>query len=551
VGRFAVVLAGVVALALAGLASAVLAAHAGGTTTTTAPTTTALSTPPPTTVVSTAPTVLAFSGHGWGHGLGLSQWGAYGYAQHGWTYDKILAHYYTGTTLGTAKASTVRVLIASEKKPMLTSLVPWTVTDAAGAKAQLAAGALALTPALSLAGQPALTPPLTFSAAQPLLVDGHAYRGKLVLSLDGKLVDVVDVVGLEQYVKGVVPSEMPSSWSTEALKAQAVASRSYALANVTKGRAYDLFGDERSQVYGGVAAEMPSTDAAVDATKGQVVMYAGKVADTLFFSSSGGRTASALESTGVNVPYLIPVADPYDSIAPYHDWGPVLFDAAALAKQLKLSAPIIGLQAVNGPSGRVKNVTVSSSDDSAQTITGNQLRTLLDLRSTWFTPALLQLLPSAKAMIYGGAVSLSGLVRGAQGVSLEAKTATTDWTPVGALIPDESGAFSTVLKPAVSTSYRLVWGDVRAGLAKVSVAARVAATLTASGVQGTLRPVATGAAVELQQQAGGTWTTLSSTVTDPTGAWTFGGALQPGTYRVRCAPGHGIAAGVSPSFTAQ
>ncbi|HEX3805781.1 MAG TPA: SpoIID/LytB domain-containing protein [Gaiellaceae bacterium] len=550
-GRFAVVLAGVVALALAGLASAVLAAHASGTTTTTASTTTGLSTPPPATVVSTAPTVLAFSGHGWGHGLGMSQWGAYGYAQHGWTYDKILAHYYTGTTLGTAKVATVRVLIASEKNPALTSLVPWTVTDAAGAKAQLAAGDLKLTPALSLADQPALKPPLTFSAAQPLLVDGHAYRGKLVLSLDGKLVDVVDVVGLEQYVKGVVPSEMPSSWSPEALKAQAVASRSYALANVAKGRAYDLFGDERSQVYGGVAAEVPSTDAAVDATKGQVVMYAGKVADTLFFSSSGGRTASALESTGVNVPYLVPVADPYDSIAPYHDWGPVLFDAAALAKQLKLSAPIIGMQAVNGPSGRVKNVTVSSSDDSAQTITGNQLRTLLDLRSTWFTPALLQLLPSAKAMTYGGAVSLTGLVRGAQGVSLEAKTATTDWTPVGALIPDESGAFSTVLKPAVSTSYRLVWGNVRAGLAKVTVAARVAATVTATAVQGTLRPAAAGAAVELQQQAGGTWTTLSSTVTDSSGAWTFGGALQPGTYRVRCAPGHGIAAGVSPSFTAQ
>ncbi len=114
---------------------------------------------------------------------------------------------------------------------------------------------------------------------------------------------------------------------------------------------FDLYGDGRSQVYGGVAAETPATNAAVDATKGQVVMYAGKVADTLFFSSSGGRTASALESTGIAVPYLVPVADPYDTISPYHDWGPMLFDATKLAKQLKLSAPIAALIALNGAVG--------------------------------------------------------------------------------------------------------------------------------------------------------------------------------------------------------
>jgi len=544
--RLAVVIGALVLLSCGGFASALLASGPPPAATTTATTTAG------TTVVSTAPTVLAFSGHGWGHGLGMSQWGAYGYAQHGWTYDKILAHYYTGTTLGTTKVSTVRVLVASEAKPVLASLVPWTVTDASGTKAQLAAGSLTPTPKLTITGQPALKAPLTFTAAQPLSVDGHQYRGKLVLSLDGKVVDVVNVVPLESYVKGVVPSEMPSSWSTEALKAQAVASRSYALANLQKKQPFDLFADERSQAYGGVAAETPATNAAVDATKGQVVMYAGKVADTLFFSTSGGRTASSLESTGVPVPYLVSVADPYDAISPYHDWGPVLFDAAAVAKQLKLSSAIEEVQAINGPSGRVKTLTLSGADDAATTLTGNQARTALDLRSTWFTPALLQLVASAKAMTYGGAVSLTGFARGAQGVSLEAKTATGDWTPVGTLMLDESGAFATVLRPTVTTSYRLAWGEVRAGLAKVTVAARVTATLGSSGLQGSERPAVAGAAVQLQeQQADGTWQTVSSSVTTVTGAWSFGGTLAAGTYRVRCAPGHGVAAGTSASVAVQ
>jgi len=551
VGRFAVVLGIAAALALAGLASAIFAA--GPPTTTTGSTATGTTTAAvPTTTASTASAVLAVSGHGWGHGLGLSQWGAYGYAQHGWTYDRILAHYYTGTTLGAAKVSTVRVLVASGKKATLSSTVPWTVTDAAGTKEQLEPGSIALTTAFAIAGLPALQPPLTFAAAEPLSVGGSAYRGRLVASLDGKALDVVDVIALESYVKGVVPAEMPSTWLPEALKAQAVAARSYALANLAKGRPYDLYGDGRSQMYGGVAAETPATDAAVDATRGQVVTYAGKVADALYSSSSGGRTASALEATGIAVPYLVPVADPYDSISPYHDWGPVLVDATKLVKQLKLAGPLVDVQEVNGPSGRVKSLTLTSAGDAATVISGNQARSALGLRSTWFTPALLELQASEKTMSYGGAVSLTGVASGAQGVSLEQKTATTGWAPAGALLPAESGSFGVVVKPQTTTWYRLVWGSVHAAQAKVSVAARVAAVAAAGSVQGTMRPAAASAAVELQeQQADGTWATLSSTTTDATGAWTFAGSLQPGTYRVRCAPGHGIVAGLSAPFAVQ
>jgi stage II sporulation protein D len=544
VGRYALALASVGLLILGGLASSLLAASPGPPSSTTSSTSLTA-----TVTTSPASSVVVFSGHGWGHGLGMSQWGAYGYAKHGWTFDRILTHYYTGTTLGPAKVSTVRVLLASAKKTTIESIDTWSVVDAAGTKVALDPGPLVLKANLTLAGHPELQPPFTFVGKQPLIVDKVAYRGKINVSSDGKLVQVIDTVGLESYLKGVVPAEMPSSWPPEALKAQAVAARSYALANVTTGRAFDLYGDTRSQVFGGVKAENAATSAAVDATKGQVVLYKGKVANTLFFSTSGGRTASALESTGLNVPYLVPVADPYDSASPYHDWGPVLLDAAGVANQFKLASPIADLQTTTGPSGRVKSLTVVSEDDSQVTMSGNQVRGALELRSTWFTPALLQLLPKSKTITYGGALSLTGRARGADQVSLEAKSYGLDWAPVGDLLLDANGAFSTIVHPQIGTQYRLVWGDVRAGLAKIAVAVRVDATVLQGVASGTTKPAVAAAAVQLQWSADGLtgWQTVGSSVTDGAGSFTLS-APSPesaGAYRVRVAPGHGLAAGLS------
>ena len=551
VGRSALRLAAASLSFLGGLGVAVLAAGpAFGLGSTTTSSSASSSTTNVTT--SSAKAVLVLDGHGWGHGLGLSQWGAYGYAKHGWSYSRILAHYYTGTSLGPAKTATVRVLLVAARKATLTSGAPWTVTDSAGRRTKLAPGALVLKGALALAARSTLQPPYTFSAAEPISVDGAPYRGKLTVSATGKLIQVIDVVGLEQYLKGVVPSEVPSDWPPEALEAQAVAARSYALANLAKGRAFDLYGDTRSQVYGGIAAESPATSAAVAATRGQVVLYNGTVADTLFFSTSGGRTASALEATGTAVPYLVSVPDPYDTLSPYHDWGPVVIDTAKAAKELKLAAPISDVEAQNGPSGRVRSVTVVSADDSQATLTGEQVRAGLGLRSTWFTSALLELLPSAKTMTYGGAVSLTGTVHGADAVSLESRTAAQPvWAPAGAPTLGSGGSFSMIVRPQATTQYRLAWGDVRAGLAKIAVAPRVDATVGASAVSGSIRPALASAAVQLQQQSGTAWTTVSSTVTDTAGAWSFSGALPAGTYRIRCAPGQGLAPGVSATLVAQ
>jgi hypothetical protein len=230
----------------------------------------------------------------------------------------------------------------------------------------------------------------------------------------------------------------------------------------------------------------------------------------------------------------------------------VLFDAKAVAQQVRLSEPIADVSVSTGPAGRAKSFVVSAADDTQVTLTGNQVRNALGLRSSWFAPALLQLAPAARTITYGGALSLRGVVRGASGLSLEAKPVGGAWAEAGPLPVGPDGTFALIVKPQVATQYRLAWGDARACLAKIAVAARVSAVVTTTGVQGTLRPLAPGAPVQLQQkQDDGTWTTAGSATADSSSAWSFATTLAAGTYRVRAAPGHGVAVGVSAPFTVQ
>ena len=546
-GRRALRLAGLCLLLSGGVAAAALSGSSNAATSPTTTTTATLGAVAPAagTTLSTG-SALVLTGHGWGHGLGLSQWGAYGYAKHGWTYDRILAHYYVGTSLGTTSIASIRVLVAQEKSAKLSSAAAWTATDAAGTVVQLAAAApLVLKPDLVVNGQ-TLVPPVTFRSTVPIALDGKAYRGKLVVGLAAKQLQIVDKLGLEAYVKGVVPMEMPSNWSPEAVKAQAVAARSYALANVTQGRAYDVYGDGRSQVYGGVAAEAPASNAAVDATKAQVLFYGAKIADTMFSASSGGRTASAKETMGVDIPYLVSVADPYDTLSPNHDWGPVLYDLAKVGKALNLPAAIDDVQVKTGTSPRAETLSLLLDDETTATVRGNTLRSVLGLRSTWFTPELLALTSPKKPVAYGGAATLTGFAHGVTlPVTLEAKPTGGTWAPVATLTPAGDGALTATVSPQLTTQYRLALGTLRVALAKVGVAPVLTVQQSATGLGGTLEPLLAGSPVELQQQSSGVWTTVSSTVTDASGAWSFGGQLSAGTYRVRCTPGHGFVAAVS------
>jgi len=212
---------------------------------------------------TTPPPSFFISGRGWGHGIGMSQWGAYGFAQRGTAYDQILAHYYRSTTLGKAPVARIRVLLGEGKKALaVASDSPFSVRDGSGTVYQLAPGPYSFGVALKVKVDPAkpakaLVGPLVFlPGATPLKYGGKQYRGQFQVNASKTSLQLVNSVGLEPYLYGVVPREVPFHWPVEALKAQAVVARSYALA-VRKTGAYDVYADTRSQVYGGIAAEKP------------------------------------------------------------------------------------------------------------------------------------------------------------------------------------------------------------------------------------------------------------------------------------------------------
>ena len=366
------------------------------------------------------------TGHGWGHGVGLSQWGAYGYAQKGFDYEKIVLHYFPGTELGAAPVSRVRVLLTSGVKTLtVNSTVDFKVRDGSGVVHTLSAGAYPLTAALKLRvdGQPkatALPGPLLFQPGSAALALKHRYRGSIQVDVDAGKLRAINMVGLEQYLYGVVPSEMPKDWLPEALKAQAVAARSYALAVRKTGSWFDLYGDTRSQVYLGIAHEAPAATAAVQATAGQVVLYGGKVATTYFFSSSGGRTASAEEvfPSSPAVPYLVSVSDPYDTISPHHRWGPFSISASKLRRTLGVRGALSDVRLDLGPSGRVETITgVGAQGES--TMKGWDFRRGLGLDSTWFRVGVLSLGDPKAPVTYGARVSIDGVARSMPSVRLD------------------------------------------------------------------------------------------------------------------------------------
>jgi SpoIID/LytB domain protein len=425
-----------------------------------------------TDTTSADSSVVVLTGHGDGHGIGMGQWGAYGYALHGWSAAKILAHYYSGTTIGRDATKVVRVLLADgEAGATFASTAAWKLVDAHGTRMKLPAGQLTLPASLELGGRKLVSPVTLKAGTAPLELGGVAYHGSLVVVSDGSTLQVVNDVGLQDYLDGVVAEEVPPGWPAAALQAQAIACRSFVISQlqtVDAASPFDLYADSRSQVYGGIQAETPSTTEAVKATGHDVVLYQGKVAITYFSSSSGGETVSAEEANGAPIPYLVSVPDPWDVYSPDHDWGPVLMSTSAVAKALGLRAPLSDVHLTMGSSDHVASVTAVA-DDKKVTMTGAQVRDALALKSSWFHLGWLALKAPPGVVRPGTAVQLSGIVKGLVGVTLEAKTAGTGWEPAGPVVPDAKGAFSVAVSPRVTTWYRLAAGTVSAGSAKVVV----------------------------------------------------------------------------------
>jgi stage II sporulation protein D len=334
-------------------------------------------------------------GHGFGHGVGMSQYGAYGYAKHGKDYRFILAHYYSGTTIGTVtNTRIVRVLLDISS------------TDVGFSGATSACG-VALEAGRSYeAHRVGSTIKLRDSNGKPLADCGRklraagtgkvtiaglgAYRGALELvptDSDAGSLNVIDAVAVDQYVKGVVPNESPPSWPQAALRAQAIAARSFALTVNVGGNGFGLYDDTRSQVYGGLGSETGSTNEAADATKGQVVLYGSEIAETYFSACSGGHTESVQNVFfGPPIPYLVGVPDPYDYYCPLHSWT------------LRFSGPEISAKLGAYLDGKLKRVEITQRGASPRIvwaklygtggvtkIRGDQLEFALGAYDRWMT----------------------------------------------------------------------------------------------------------------------------------------------------------------------
>jgi stage II sporulation protein D len=341
-------------------------------------------------------------GRGWGHGIGLSQYGAYGYAlREGRDHRWILGHYYTSTSVGRAAPTRMRVRLKAARSLRLCGATAarsgsrrLRLSDARSYRLRPSGARIRVVDTRTGRGRGRLPAPVTVTGGRSTCLGGTAenglrggtYRGRMVVSREGSRLLAVNHASLEHYLYGVVAAEMPASWPAEALRAQAVVARSYALRSRRASGPFDVYADVRSQVYRGVAAETPATTAAVRATRAEVVLSGSEVAQTFFFSTSGGRTAGNEEIWGgLPLPYLRPVEDPHDDLSPYHTWTARFSDADA-ERRLRGVTPgrLEGLRvASRTATGRAATVEVRGSAGTA-TVPAADVRTLLGLRSTWF-----------------------------------------------------------------------------------------------------------------------------------------------------------------------
>jgi stage II sporulation protein D len=206
------------------------------------------------------------------------------------------------------------------------------------------------------------------------------YRGRLRLQASGGRLQAINHVPLETYLPSVVGSEMPASWPQEALRAQAVASRTYALRQLRPAADYDLKATVSSQVYKGLEAETASTRQAVASTRGQVLMFGSSLANTVFHSSSGGLTENSGDIWQRQLPYLVSVPD-FDQESPVHQWQELL-PQDRLRQAFTETGGVYRIDVLaTTATGRVRQARVVGPKGTL-VVTGPQLRSRLKLRST-------------------------------------------------------------------------------------------------------------------------------------------------------------------------
>jgi SpoIID/LytB domain protein len=354
------------------------------------------------------------NGRGWGHGRGLGQWGAHGYAGGQatgtpWNSDQILDHFYGGTVKGTVPSnSTVSVWLKGldnkdvrffTKSGNLT-VGGITVTSPRTARIAQVNGQWTLFTSDSCTGAEDGGTPVNDSSALPVasesdkgnlihVCDGGAgkpYRGFLTAVVADGARRVVNTVLVEGYLRGVVPAEMPSGWEPAALQSQSVAARSYALAQGGEhGKRFawaKTCDDISCQVYNGANSEVASTDAAIAATAHQVRRDAGNGAleSTEFSASTGGWT------TGPSFTNVEDKGDAHPS-NPHRSWS-VTLDPAAIATKYGLGTlegiSVTKRNGLGADGGRVTEMKLDGTTKDV-TISGNAFRADMGLKSDWFT----------------------------------------------------------------------------------------------------------------------------------------------------------------------
>ncbi|HET7399940.1 MAG TPA: SpoIID/LytB domain-containing protein [Intrasporangium sp.] len=382
---------------------------------------------------------LTIDGRGWGHGIGMSQYGALGGARAGASWRQILGFYYPGTAYGDIGNPTVRVRVHGISDAVYAATLPSGDVQASwpgrgsGIRLSSCAGSAGAPWRYVAAGRTAGTPTTLLLQCRPspgsawmtyttvpgqlawfenptggtvTTYEGTAttmgtpvvYRGQVRAGLIGpagaETLTPIVATPMESYLRSVVPSEMPASWPPDALAAQAVAARSYAENQRRYAPAspqwYDVSDGTSSQVFNGTrrgstSYEYAASDAAVAATGRQALLSGGGVALTMFSSSNGGWTADG------GKPYLVAKADPWDATPGNgsHAWRTTVSVAA-----IESAFPAIGrfrslrITSRAGAGewrGRVGTVVLTGSDGSV-TVSGARVRQVLGLRSDWFKP---------------------------------------------------------------------------------------------------------------------------------------------------------------------
>lgn len=351
-----------------------------------------------------ASAALELNGRGFGHGVGMSQYGAYGFAvRENRSYDSILRHYYSGTQITEVDARRIHVLL---KRSSSHKLCKATRASARGGEKRVTlssrrcyrfhpAGQVSVRVVDQTTNRRVATlrAPVRATGGSRTQLRGAAenglsngeYRGAMELHRGQGGLHAVNDVHSRHYLYGVVPAEVPTSWPIEAVKAQAVAARSYAFTSLRPGQPFDVFADTRSQVYRGFTGEDARGQQAVRETREEVVTHQGQIAQTFFFSTSGGRT-SANENGfggGTPLPYLRPVDDPHDDISPVHTWN-VRFSDAEAGRRLGVGTLESVRITQRDSDDRARRLAVRGSDGS-KTLSGAEVRAKLGLRSTWFS----------------------------------------------------------------------------------------------------------------------------------------------------------------------